>query len=92
MLNKAKELDAKEVKQNIEEKIAKIKLELEDLDKEKVLAIAKKKAKQIEKKAKALADYAVKKGTPVLQDMTNSIRESAIKVTKEVLKKLEKEQ
>ena len=91
MLNKAKELDAKEVKQNIEEKIAKIKLELEDLDKEKVLKIAKKKASQIKDMADELVNYAIEKGTPVLEKTADSIREKAIVVTKEVLAKLEKQ-
>jgi len=91
MLNKAKELDAKEVKQNIEEKIAKIKLELEDLDKEKVLKIAKKKASQIKDMADELVNYAIEKGTPVLEKAADSIREKAIVVTKEVLAKLEKQ-
>ena len=91
MLNKAKELDAKEVKQNIEEKIAKIKLELEELDKEKVLKIAKKKASQIKDMADELVNYAIEKGTPVLEKAADSIREKAIVVTKEVLAKLEKQ-
>ena len=47
LVSKAKDLDVEEVKVNIENKIEEIKAELEDLDKEKVLKIAKKKAKQI---------------------------------------------
>ena len=37
-----------------------------------------------------LVDYAIDKGTPVLEKTANSIREKAIDVTKEVLDKLEK--
>jgi gas vesicle protein len=91
MLNKAKNLDKEDVKEAIEEKIEEIKAELEDLDKEKVLKIAKQKAKQIEKNAEELVDYAVEKGTPVLENAASKIREKAIDVTKEVLAKLEKE-
>ena len=40
--------------------------------------------------AEELVDYAVEKGTPVLEKTANSIREKAIEVTKEVLAKLEK--
>ena len=50
---------------------------------------AKKKAKDIETSTKKLVDYAVEKGTPVLEDAANAIRLKAIDVTKEVLEKLE---
>ena len=63
---------------------------MNDLDKEKVFKIAKKKAKDIQAMAEELVDYAVEKGTPVLEKTANSIREKAIEVTKEVLAKLEK--
>lgn len=92
MLNKVKNMDKDDVKQTIEEKISEIKKELEDLDKEKVLKIAKKKAKDIEKKAEELVDYAIEKGTPILEGAASAIREKAIVVTKEVLNKLEKEE
>ena len=50
LLEKAKNIDAKEVKENIEAKIFEIKTELEDLDKEKVKKIAEKKVEQLKKK------------------------------------------
>lgn len=89
LLNKAKEIDAEEIKEKIENKIEEIKAELEDLDKEKALEIAKKKAKQIQKKSEELVNYAIEKGTPVLEKAASAVREKAIVVTKEVLKKLE---
>lgn len=89
MLGKLKEVDSEDVKKEVEKKIDDIKASLEDLDKEKVLKIAKKKAKEIEESTKKLVDYAVEKGTPVLEKAADSIREKAIEVTKEVLKKLE---
>lgn len=89
MLAKLKEVDSEDVKKEVEKKIDDIKASLEDLDKEKVLKIAKKKAKEIETSTKKLVDYAVEKGTPVLKDAADSIREKAIEVTKDVLKKLE---
>ena len=91
LINKAKELDKDEVKETIESKIALIQSELADLDKEKVLKIAKKKAKDIQDMANELVDYAVEKGTPVLESAADSVRKKAITVTKQVLKKLEKE-
>ena len=45
LLDKAKEIDVAEVKENVENKINEIKLQLEDLDKEKALSVAKKTAK-----------------------------------------------
>ena len=90
MINKVKNLDMQEVKENIEEKVDEIKTELEDLDREKVLKIAKEKAGMLRDKAEDLFNYAVEKGTPVLEKTAAAIREKTIVVTKEVLKRLEK--
>lgn len=89
LVNKAKDLDKDDVKETINAKIALIQEELSDLDKEKVLKIAKKKAKDIQDMASELVDYAVEKGTPVLESAAEAVRVKAIDVTKEVLKKLE---
>jgi len=86
---KAKDIDIDEVRDTIEEKIEEIKNELADLDKEKVLKVAKKKANQIKDMAEELVEYAVEKGTPVLEKAATSVRNKAIDVTKEVLAKLE---
>ena len=88
---KAKDMDIYEVRDNIDEKIENLKAELADLDKEKVLKIAKKKAGQIRDMAEELVDYAVEKGTPVLEKAATAARNKAIDVTKEILEKLEKE-
>ena len=92
LVDKAKGIDTDEVRQNIEAKIAEIKDELSDLDKEKVLTIAKKKAKKVQDAAEELVKYAVEKGTPVLENAADSVRQKAVVVTKEVLNKLEKEE
>ena len=89
LISKVKEIDAKEIKEQIEVKIEELKMDLEDLDKEKVLEIAKKKAKQIQDKAEEIVDLAIEKGTPVLEKAASSVREKAIIMTKDVLKKLE---
>ena len=89
LVSSAKELSISDVSSMIEDKIQEIRCDLNDLDKEKVLKIAKKKAKDIETSTKKLVDYAVEKGTPVLEDAANAIRLKAIDVTKEVLAKLE---
>ena len=92
MIAKVKSIDIDEVKEEIEVKLYNIKDELEDLDKEKVLKIAKKKAKQIQDATEELVNYAVEKGTPMLEKTANSIREAAIKTTKDVLARLEGEE
>ena len=91
MLVKLKEVDYDEVRENIEVKIYEIKNELRDLDKEKVLDIAKKKASDLQKMSAELVNYAVEKGTPILQKSADSIKEKVIKVSKEVIEKLERE-
>lgn len=92
MLSKVKDLDLQDVKATIEMKVVEIKSELEDLDKEKVFKIAKEKANALKKKAEELFNYAVEKGTPVLEKTASAIREKTIVVTKEILEKLEKQQ
>ena len=92
LVDKARGIDAQDVKENIEAKISEIKEELADLDKEKALNIAKKKAKKIQDAAEELVSYAVEKGTPVLENAADAVRKKAVVVTKEVLNKLEKEE
>lgn len=91
MLAKLKDVDYDEVRENIEVKIYQIKNELRDLDKEKAIDIAKKKVAELQKMSSELVNYAVEKGTPVLQKSADAIREKVIKVSKEVIEKLEKE-
>lgn len=92
MIARIKDIDIEEVKVEFEAKLYEIKEELEDLDKEKVLKIAKKKAKEIQNAVEELVEYTVEKGTPVLEKSANAIREKAIATTKEVLNKLESEE
>ena len=51
--------------------------------------IAKEKGEVLKKKAQELVDLAIEKGTPVLRDAAEDVRQKAILVTKDVLKKLE---
>ena len=89
LLTKVKDIDVKEVANDFMEKIDELKKEVEDLDKEKVLEIARKKGEELKVKASDLVELAKEKGTPVLEKAANDVRERAILVTKEVLKKLE---
>ena len=89
LLNKVKEIDVEEVKESISLKIDEIKEELSDLDREKVLKIAKEKSNDIKEKCEELVQLAKDKGTPVLENAANEVREKAIEAVKEVLNKLE---
>ncbi len=91
LISKAKELDMDDVKESIEVKIKELKKEIKDLDKEKVLKVAKEKGELVKNKASELVDLAKEKGTPVLKDAANEVREKALVVAKEVVAKLEKE-
>ena len=66
-----------------------IKKELENLDKEQVLKIAKDKSELLKKKADELLNLAKKKGTPVLEGIANDIKDKTIEVAKDVIEKLE---
>jgi ABC-type uncharacterized transport system substrate-binding protein len=92
-MDKLKEVDIEEVKQNVMNKIDEIKEELQDLDKEKAASIAKKQADNIRKKAEELVEYAKEKGTPVLEKSAQKVKEktiAALEVTLEKLKESEK--
>lgn len=89
LMDQVKSIDIEEVREDFQKKIEELEAEIADLDKEKVLKIAKKKGEQIKKKAEELVNYAVSKGTPVLEKAANDVRLKAIDVTKDVLKKLE---
>ena len=89
-VEEAKKIDANEVKDEFLTKVDDIKKELEDMDKEKALKLAKEKGEDLKRKASELVDLAKEKGTPVLETAANDLRLKAIDVTKEELKKLEK--
>ena len=92
MVNRVKNMDSNDVKAQVEAKVAGIRADLENLDKEKVVESAKKKAKEIQEKASDLLDYAVEKGTPILEKIAGTIKEKTLVVTKDIVKKLEKEE
>ena len=92
MINRVKNMDADEIKGQIEEKVNGIKQDLENLDKEKVLEAAKKKAKELQEKAADLLNYAVEKGTPILEKTATTIKEKTLVVTRDIVKRLESEE
>lgn len=92
LIVKAKSIEKEEVKETVEKKVEEIMNEISELDKEKVLKIAKKKAEEIKIKSEELVEYVIEKGTPVLEKSACLVKEKAIAVTKEVLKRLEQEE
>ena len=90
LINKVKNMDMDDVKETVENKIAELKEGLAELDKETVLAEAKKQAKKLQDAAEELVDYAIEKGTPVIEKSANAIKKKVIEVSKNVITKLEK--
>ena len=91
LVDQAKKIDIKEVKEEFDKKVEEIREELADMDKEKALSIAKKKGAEAKKKAEELVELAKEKGTPALRKSAEAVLTNVIKVSKDALKKLEKE-
>ncbi len=92
LLIKVKSIDPDDVKADIIQKVEELRMEVEDLDKEKALKIAKTQAKKIEKKANELYDYAKEKATPVVENAVKEAKDVALKAAKEVVNRLEEDQ
>lgn len=90
LVNQIKNIDVDDVKAEFDKKVNEIKMELVDLDKEKVLEIAKEKGEDLKAKAQELVELAKEKGTPILKDTAKDVLENVIKVSKETIKKLDK--
>ncbi len=89
LMEQVKKIDFEDLKAKFDMKIEEIQDELEDLDKEKVLNIAKDKAKELKNKSQELFDLAKEKGTPILQEAAKDVLEKVVEATQEVIKKLE---
>ena len=89
LVDDAKELSINDVSNMVEAKITEIRHDLNDLDKEKVLQIAKVKSEEIKGKCEDLVNLAIDKGTPVLKDAAIEVRDKTIDVMKDMIEKLE---
>ena len=89
MVKQIKKIDVEEVKDEFEKKVNEIRMELVDLDKEKVLEIAKEKCNDLKIKTQELVELAKDKGTPVLKETAKDLLETVVKVSKETIKKLD---
>ena len=88
LIAKVKSLDVEDVKITVEEKIEDLKDGLENLNKETILEEAKKQAKNLRKAADELVEYAIEKGTPVIEKSANAIKTKVIEVSQAVIDKL----
>lgn len=88
LMIKVKSIDAEDVKLAVEDKIEDLKEGLENLNKETVLAEAKKQAKNLQNQAEELVEYAIEKGTPVIEKSANAVKTKVVEVSNQVIEKL----
>ena len=91
LVSKVRSMDVDEVRMNVEDKIEELRLGLENLDKETVLAEAKKQATKLKKQANDLLEYAIEKGTPVIEKSANNVKNKVIEVSQSVIDRLSEE-
>ena len=84
-----RQLDSNEIKNSLETKLREIESELKNLDKEKVLSIAKEKLSILKNKMNELVEMAKEAGKPVIENAANAAKKELANVTREVLKTLE---
>ncbi len=89
LIGKIRDIDLQDVKDAIANKIADIKKSLSELDKEKILEIAKEKGALLKEKCEDLIQFAKEKGIPAVEKTAKELKEKTVAVTKEVVKKLE---
>ena len=92
LVNKAKEVDLDEVKDELLFKAETLQAELANLDKEKAKNLALEQAQNIKAKAEELYKYAIEKSTPVVEKAADEVRKQALKVVKEIQTKLEEDE
>jgi gas vesicle protein len=89
IINKIKDIDMEDVKDAISNKIAEIKQSISELDKEKILEIAKEKGALLKEKCEELIAYAKEKGIPAIEKTAKELKAKAAVVTKEAIARIE---
>ena len=89
IIGKIKDIDMEDVKDAISNKIAEIKKSISELDKEKILEIAKEKGALLKEKCEDLIAYAKEKGIPAVEKTAKELKEKSSIVTKEVISRIE---
>ena len=89
IIGKIKDIDMEDVKDAISNKIAEIKQSISELDKEKILKIAKEKGALLKEKCDELIQYAREKGLPAIEKTAKELKEKASFVAKETIARIE---
>ncbi len=89
IIGKIKDIDMDDVRDAISNKIAEIKKSIQELDKEKILEIAKEKGALLKEKCEELIAYAKEKGIPAIEKTAKELKEKAAVVTKEVITRIQ---
>jgi len=89
LMDKIKDIDMDDVRDAISNKIAEIKKSIAELDKEKILKIAKEKGAVLKEKCEELIAYAKKEGIPAIEKTAKELKEKAAIVTKEVIERIQ---
>ncbi len=89
LIAKMKDIDIQDIKDAVANKIADIKKSLSELDKEKILEIAKEKGALLKAKCEDLIQFAKEKGIPAVEKTAKELKNKTVAVTKEVVKKIE---
>ena len=89
IIGKIKDIDMDDVRDAISNKIADIKQRISELDKEKILEIAKEKGVLLKEKCEDLIAYAKEKGIPAVEKAAKELKEKASVVTKEVIARIQ---
>ena len=89
IIGKIRDIDLQDVKDAVSAKIADIRKSLSELDKEKVIEIAKQKGALLKEKCEDLIVYAREKGIPAVEKTAKELKDKTVEITREVVKKLE---
>ena len=92
LVEKAKNIQVEDVKATIEAKVQEIKEDLKNLDKETVVSAIKSGAAKIKRKADELVEYAIEKGTPVIEAAAREVKASTVKTLESITAKLKEEE
>ena len=89
LMNKIRDIDIEDIKEAVANKIADIKKSLSELDKEKIIEIAKEKGALLKEKCEDLIRFAKERGIPAVEKTATELKIKANEVTRDVVAKLE---
>lgn len=89
LTSKLKEIDVKEVQEELSIRINNLKDELQNLDEERATELWEEGIKNLKKKSEELYSYAKEKGTPLLKQAAYEVNQQIYKYAKDVVKNYE---